>query len=137
MPSIQAPASTNAIRIQGLGELQRAFRVASVAMSKSINEVLDATADPVRFQAQELAVARIPRIGLPWSRMRVGVTRHTAYVAPVERGLKRGFARRQRPNLKPLLLERALLPAFDQNRERIAQDFEEAMADMAKAWAKV
>lgn len=126
------------IQIEGLADLQRAFRVANVALARGVNEALDAAADPVRFTAQQFAVERIRRVGVPWSRMRVGVRGSVAYVAPVERGIKsRTLHGRRRPRFKALLLDRAMIPALEANRERVIQEFDDAMHDMAKAWARV
>lgn len=80
----------------------------------------------------------ITRIGIPWSRMRVGITRHTIYVAPVQRGVKSKVRENlRRPSLKTKLLDEAMAPALVANSERVAQEFQDAVRDMGKAWARV
>lgn len=126
------------VEVIGLAELRRAFAVASREMSKDLNEALKSAGEPVRADAQALAVQNISRIGIPWSRMRLGINRHSVYVAPVERGNKsRTRGQRGRPNLKTKLLDEAMGPALVANSDRVAREFEDAVRDMAKAWARV
>lgn len=125
-------ADTRAFRIEGLRELRTAFRVAGVGMEKDLDAALKSSAEPVRTDAQALATSSIRKIGIPWSRMRVGITRHTVYVAPVKR---RGRSRR--PNLFDLLLADALSPALDRNRDRVETEVQDAVRDMGRAWERV
>ena len=76
------------VRVEGLRELNRAFRVADKALATDLKDALEEAAVPVRRDAQSLAVQRIRRIGPTWSRMRVGTTGGVVYVAPVERGTR-------------------------------------------------
>jgi len=127
-----------AVRVEGLAQLRTAFRVAGSAMSKDLDAALRSAGEPVRQSAQSNATAGIRRIGVPWSRMRVGITRHTVYVAPVERGVKtRGGDRRRRPNLARLIQDRSLDPALEQNRAKVVQEVKDAVRDMGRAWGRV
>jgi hypothetical protein len=131
-----------AIRIEGLRELERAFRLYGRGLEKGLREAMEAGAEVVRPDAETLALSEIRRMTLPWSRMRVGVSRRVAYVAPVERGrnTKRGRIakdRYSRPNLKPLLLDRALEPALEQNVPRVEREFSDALDDLARRWSRV
>lgn len=121
-----------AIRIEGLRELERAFRLYGRGMEKGLREALESGAEVVRPEAETLASTNIRRITLPWSRMRVGVTRRTAYVAPAQRG---GRAR-GRPNLAPLLRTQ-METALGNNTTRIEAEFEDALADLARMWSRV
>jgi len=67
----------NAVRIEGLRELERAFKLYGKGMEKGVREALEAGAETVRPDAQTLAIS-IPRMTSPWSLMRVGVTRSPA-----------------------------------------------------------
>lgn len=125
-----------AVRIEGLRELDRAFKLYGRGLEKGVREALETAAEPVRLDAQSLAVSSISRIGVPWSRMRVGVTRHTAYVAPVERGRSRN-TRRFRPNLKSLLLDRAMGPALERNISNVERELGDALDDLGRMWARV
>ena len=125
--------ATQPIRVQGLRELQRAFALAEVGVNRKLKESLRDVAEPVRAQAESLAVSQIPRIGLAWSRMRVGVTARGVYVAPKERS-KRG--RNRRPNLAPLLLGRAMEPALESNRGEVVDAFDDLLTDVANLWER-
>ena len=107
-------------------------------VDKDLRDAMKSAAEPVRRDAEQLAVSNIRRIGIPWSRMRTGVTRHSVYVAPVERGVKsRTIRRGRRPNLKPLLLERAMDPALDQNADKVEREVIDAMDDLFRRWERV
>jgi hypothetical protein len=126
------------VHVVGLADLRRACVVAGRQMSRDMNDALKSAGEPVRSDAQSLALANIPKIGLPWSRMRLGIQRHSVYVAPVERGVKsRTRPGKRRPNLKTKLLDEAMAPALVRNSDRVAQEFEDAVRDMGKAWARV
>jgi hypothetical protein len=125
---------TGEVRVEGLRELHRAFDVAGREMTKDLRAGLRSAAEPVRSDAESLAVQGIDRIGVPWSRMRVGVTRSSVYVAPQQRKRGRGSPR---PNLAGLLLDRAMIPALEQNKEKVEQEVLDAIRDMARAWERV
>jgi hypothetical protein len=104
-----------------------------------MRDALAEAAAPVRSDAQTLASARIRNLhpGAPWTRMKVGVSRTVAYVAPVERGIQsRGGQRRRRPNLADLLMGRAMEPALEHNREVVARRVERLIDDVANVWER-
>lgn len=126
------------LRVEGLRELQRAFAVADKTLSRDLRSRLRDVAEPVRSQAESLAVSRIRNVGIPWSRMRVGVTRASVYVAPRERGVaSRANVRRRRPNLATLLMDRAMDPALDANQERIASGMGQLLDEVGRDWERV
>lgn len=127
----------NTVRVEGLESLRRAFRLAGTGIDRDLRAALQSAAEPVRADAESLAVARIRRIGVAWSRMRVGVTRSTAYIAPVSRGDKSLRRARGRPNLKPLLLERAMGPAVEANVATVERQIIDALNDLARMWSRV
>ena len=125
----------NAVRIEGLRELERAFKLYGKGMEKGVREALEAGAETVRPDAQTLAVG-IPRMTSPWSLMRVGVTRRTAYIAPLRRGT--GKARRRQANaFKERLLTRAMEPALAHNVSRVEREIKDALNDLARMWSRV
>lgn len=129
---------SQAIRIENLRELERAFKLYGRGMEKGLREAMESAAEPVRFDAQELAVSNISNIGIPWSRMRVGVTRRTAYVAPQQKGRRtRLRPNAGRPNLRGLLLDRAMEPALERNIPRVEREFADALDDLARMWSRV
>jgi hypothetical protein len=127
--------ATEGVRVEGLRELQRAFQLAGKEEIKELRAALRQAAEPVRFDAEAYAASRIRNIGFAWSRMRVGVTRSLVYAAPRQRGA-RGNLRHKRPNLAGLLMERALLPALETNREQIVENVDDMLEDVARLWGR-
>ena len=128
-----------AIRIEGLRELDRAFRLYGRGMEKGLREAMEAAAEVVRPDAEALArsTLKTPK-NVDWTLMRVGVLKRVSYVAPVERG--RRTQRRPnsgRPKLKGLLLDRAMEPALEQNVSRVESEFDDALKDLARMWSRV
>lgn len=136
------PETVQAVRIEGLRELERAFKLYGRGLEKGVREALEAAAEPVRSDAQTLALAEIPRISLPsttvpWHRMRVGVTRRTAYVAPEMRGDKSRRGSRRRPNFATKLLTEAMEPALARNIKNVEREIGDALDDLGRMWARV
>lgn len=126
------------VRVEGLRDLQRAFKIADAAESKGLRRTLREVAEPVKLDAERLAVDTIPRIGFPWSRMRVGVTQTSVYIAPRERGKRsRGNPALRRPNLKGLLLDRAMEPALQQDTPLVVAAVDRMLATVGRQWEEV
>lgn len=128
----------NAVRIEGLRELERAFKLYGNGLEKGVRTALTKAAEPVRVEAEALARSTIKVSAVDWSSMRVGVTRRTAYVAPRQKGraAKRN-PRIRRPNLKPLLLDRAMQPALDRNVANVEREVGRALDDLGRMWERV
>jgi hypothetical protein len=131
-----------AVRIEGLRELERAFKLYGRGLERGVREALEAAAEPVRSDAQSLALAEIPRIQVPsttvpWHRMRVGVTRRTAYVAPEQRGDKSRRASRKRRNFATKLLTEAMEPALERNIRNVEREVGVALDDLGRRWERV
>jgi hypothetical protein len=127
------------VRVLGLRDLERAFARADREVRNDMRDALAEAAAPVRSDAQSLAASQVRNLrpGDPWAAMRVGVSRTVAYVAPVERGIKgRGGQRRRRPNLANLLMGRAMEPALEQNREKVARRVEHLIDEVATVWER-
>lgn len=129
------PAVGETVRVEGLAELNRAFALADRKLRTEKNQQLRELAEPVRSDAERLAAASIARIGIPWSRMRVGVTRTSVYVAPRQRGSR--LRERKRRNLAGLLLDRAMLPALQVNQPQIVAGVDHWLGEVGKAWERV
>jgi hypothetical protein len=95
--------------VRGLRELQRDLGRYAVDVKKDLRRELQTVAEPIRTKAQGLAVSNIRNIGPTWERMRIGVIARGVYLAPKSR--RRGGS--PRPNLAPLLLDKAMQPAVD------------------------
>jgi hypothetical protein len=126
----------DAVRVEGLRELDRAFRLYGRGLEKGVREALEAAAQPVSTDAQSLAISSIPRITLPWSQMRVGVTKRTAYVAPLKRGTGKA-KRRQADAFRDRLLTRAMEPALERNIRNVERELGDALDDLGRMWARV
>lgn len=129
-----------AIRVDGLSELQRAFSAADRALRDDLRDALQEAAAPVRSEAQVLAGVAIRRmpVGSPWTRMRIGmVGASVVYVAPVERGAKgRANQRLRRPKFKPLMLRRALEPALVRNRQQVVRRLDALLREVKAVWER-
>lgn len=101
----------------GAEELRRAFQEAGTSFNRDIRQRIASYAEPVRQDAQVLALGRIHNIGVPWSQMRKGTAPAIVYVAPVQRGTK--IPARKRRRFAGLLMRRAMVPALDRNRTQI------------------
>jgi hypothetical protein len=108
---------SEAIRVTGLRELNRAFAECDKELKRELARELKAAGEPVRAAAQGFAASRIRNIGPSWSQMKVGATAKSVYVAPKAR--RRGGSRR--PNLGPLLLDRAMEPALDAKSDEVVK----------------
>ena len=106
-------------------------------LSKELRKGLQEAAEPIRVDAEQLAESRIPRIGFEWSRMRVGVTRTSVYVAPQQRGVKSKVNERlRRRNLADLLIGRAMIPALDANIADVSEAIDDVLATVGRAWER-
>ncbi len=116
-----------AVRVRGLNELHRALKNADKDTRLGIRKVERQVAEPVRVEAQALASREISQIGREWSTMRIGITTNVVYVAPKARR-KRGSPR---PNLAPLLMDKAMAPALEKHRARVESEMQDALDHMA------
>lgn len=126
------PIQQRTIVVSGLADLQKAWAVADRETSKELREALREAAKPAATDAHALALHTIPRMTVPWSRMRVGVTRRSVYVAPRQRETR--VKRRKRPNLADLLAGRAMQPALNRNVSRVEDRVEDALASVGRKW---
>jgi hypothetical protein len=121
-----------AVAVKGYRELATAFAKADKEQKRGLPLVLRQAAEPVRREAEGLAAAEITRIGERWKQMRIGVTRRLVYVAPKQRGVaRRGDPARRRPNLAPLLMERAMEPALHHHEAEVALAVDHALDRLA------
>lgn len=104
-----------AVAVEGLPELQRAFRQIDAGLQKQLRAELAEAAEPARTQAERFAVENISHIGQRWSQMRLGVTARYVYLAPKAR--RRGGSPRK--NLGTLLLQEAMWPAAEDKRPEV------------------
>ncbi len=115
------------LAVRNLAEFNRTLKLADKQTRLGIRKVERQVAEPVKRDAEELAVREISHIGTEWSRMRIGLTQKLVYVAPKQRR-KRGSPR---PNLAGLLLKKSMIPAAKKNRELVERNFEDMLEHMA------
>lgn len=122
-----------AVAVRGLRELELLFAAAGRDSKKALKKALLEVAEPVRREAETLAVEQIRNMTIPWSRMRIGVTTKSVYIAPRKRGVKshNPFDPRRRPNLVGLMLERSMEPALEGNRREIEHGMERLFEQVA------
>lgn len=125
--------SFGTVRVKNLAQLNRALNKVSGDVKRDMRGWLKDAAEPVRVRAEELASQRITNIGDRWSRMRVGATTRLVYVAPKQRGGRRGPQRR--PNLGPLLMDEAMQPALEMTATEVVAGVERALDHLtARGW---
>ncbi len=118
------------VAVRGLRELNQALRRADRTTRAEFRTGFRKIAEPVRKEAEQLALSDITRISEPWSRMRTGVTTKLVYVAPRQRGLK-GPNSRKRPKFADLLMNRALAPALERKQGEVEHDIERLIDHVA------
>jgi hypothetical protein len=133
-------AQSNAIRVDGLDDLVRAFNAADKALTSDLKDALTEAAAPVRRDAQVLTPAAIHNLGArdPWARMRTGVvSRSIVYVAPVERGTKAKANAKLRRGDK---YKRRALPPMEQalarNRGRVLTRLDGLLGEVKQVWER-
>lgn len=126
--------ATSAIRIKGLKELNRAFTMADKETRSRLRESLKGVGEPVRVAAEGHALTEIRNIGA-WASMRVGIGRSIVYVAPKKRATRQPS--RKRRNLGTLLMERAMIPALEQNQETAVRLADEMLDKLGRDWEQV
>lgn len=141
------------VRIKNFRELNAAFARADKRVRREYQGELRRASEPVRAEAQELAGSRIRNVqsGDPWSKMRVGITRRSVYVAPAQRGSRSKITARtaffglvttgfnlgtRRPNLAGLLMDRAMQPALDNNLGEVEDRINDWLDDVERDWGR-
>lgn len=115
------------VAVEGYQDVSRAFRKMDKDAAKALRDGLKRAGEPVRVEAESLAVGKIRNIGGDWSRMRLGVTSRYVYIAPKMRN--RGGS--PRANLALLLMERAMFPAAKTRENEVRQELEGVLDDLA------
>lgn len=106
-----------AVVVRGLRELNKSFRDIDRGLHTALRTELREVAKPVAETEHVYALDRVRNMTDPWSQFRIGVTQRLVYVAPRERGRKRGG--RRRDNFARLLAERSMEPALADNQTQI------------------
>lgn len=126
------PIQQRTLVVDGLSDLQKAWAVADRETSKELRQAFRDAAEPVRSDAQALALHTIDNMTVAWSRMKIGVTRRSVYVAPKSRDTR--IKSRKRPKLADLMAARAMQPALNRNIHRVESQVEQALATVGRKW---
>lgn len=110
--------------VRGVEALNKAFALADAEMRKGLPAVLKSLAQPIRTGAERRALAE--GIGTDWSQFRIGTTRRSVYIAPVERGTR--LRPRKRPKFARFLKTTAMEPALNANRQEVEAGVEKLIA---------
>lgn len=126
-----------AIKVQGLRELERAFRKTDKEEAKLLRKSLKETALPVKRAAEGKALAKIRNMGRSrkWATMRLGVSKSVVYMVPRQKGTH-GRGPLRRPNLKDLLLDRAMIPALEEHEGEVIRGVERVLDTAGARWEK-
>jgi len=127
-------AGEGTVRVEGLSGLRRAFKAASAYESKQLLGRLKDAAEPVKVDAQGLATSTIKASKIDWTQMRVGILRHSVYVAPVQRG---GKGSRRGSKFATRVMNNAMLPALHANRDHVVEAVDELLKDTGRVWETV
>lgn len=114
------------VRVEGLTELLAGFRKADAGLAREVQAGLRDVGNVVRLDAQGRATRNIRNIGQQWPLMRLGSTMSSVYIVPKQR--RRGGT--SRPNLGILLLERAMIPAAEENKTVVEKALEATLDDL-------
>jgi hypothetical protein len=124
------------LAVKGYRELLRADARATKETKLGVRRELRVVAEPVRRDAQSLALAEIHNMPTSpkWAVMRVGVTQRAVYIAPKQKGT-RGRGPRRRPNLADLLLDRAMTRALTQDAGQVEVGMSRLLDEIGHSWA--
>jgi hypothetical protein len=113
------------IKVTGLTELLNGFKKADAGLGREVRKSLIETGEIVKASAAQKAGSDIRNIGPKWSRMRLGMAGGSAVYVAIASRRSTGTPR---PNLGGLLLDKAMLPAVDENKaiveERLISELE-------------
>lgn len=132
-----------AVKVQGLRELQRAFRAADPELKTQLTEELRHAGDVVRVDARGMfegwggahgrsAAASHAASGWKTKVSSTGGAKRTVVVAQT---LRKGRATRRRPNWGALQMKKALLPARAANTKRVVEMLDAMLGRLGRGWA--
>jgi hypothetical protein len=122
-----------AVRVEGLTELIRAFAVADRGLAREVKSAFVDAGEVVKVSAESKARDKIHHAGkkpgaVDWSGMRLGISREIVYVAEQQRGSH--DLKKKRPKFGQYLLDEAMIPALDENRLAIEKNVRDAIDNL-------
>src|SRR5574337_213218 len=127
--------------VQGYKEAARAFGKLNREFPKEVRKRLKRAAEPVRDDIPRLAGSALRNLGVgdPWAQARIGGGTRRVYIAPKKRGhkgAKSAGRRRASTVFATQMMERAMKPALERNRERVADSVDRLLDEMADDWGR-
>lgn len=125
--------------VSGYKEAARAFGKLNREFPKEVRTRLKRAAEPVRAEATRLAGQQIRNLGAGdlWAQTRIGGGSRLVYIAMKQRGrASKTNPRVRRPQFGDLLMERAMKPALERNREKVAASVDNLLGEMADDWGR-
>lgn len=127
--------------VQGYKEAARAFGKLNREFPKEVRRRLKLAAKPVRADIPRLAGQALRNLGSgdPWAQARIGGGTRLVYIAPKMRGhkgAKTAARRRASTAFADAMMERAMKPALERNRERVADSVDNLVGEMADDWGR-
>ncbi len=117
------------VRIEGLRDLMRAFRVMPVEVAEELKWELEEAVEPVRLAAQAKAPGSMRNMTRTreWAAMKTGVSRRdaTVWVAPQLTGGRKKWSQRGKDNFALRMQTKALDPALKENIGHVTRRIEQ------------
>ena len=115
------PALDVDVKVEGIDMLVRRFDMVDARVKAGMRREILAASKPVAVFARNMALANIRNMDYSpkWAVMKIGIERKSltgVYMVPKSHQLGKNRMGRSRPNLNPLLLDRAMEPAVDMMR---------------------
>ena len=122
-------AAPTTLRVKGVRELVRAADAAGKETKKLVRDRLRQIAEPVLADARSKLARYDER-----SASRLGISVRRTGSVSVEQRLRATTG--ARPDFGALQMREALVPALDENTDRIERDFEQAVDDIADVFER-
>lgn len=119
-------------KVNQVAFVNRALQQVSRDIQVGARQEMQAIGELVAHDAETLALSNISGMARSpgWSDMRVGQNNELVYVVPARRGTR--TRKRKRPNLAPLMLRRAMLPAKAHNFVEAQRRFDALVDSVTK-----
>jgi hypothetical protein len=131
------PVTGETLRVEGLADLQRAFKAADRRLHLELRKELRDIARPVERGIEARAISEFSRIGDKWWNMRIGVTRNMVYVAPTQRSrfTRANPARYQRRKFAARLYGE-MVAELRANEAGTVRRMERLLAKVGRSWER-
>ncbi len=130
------PVTGGTLRVEGLSELQRAFKIVGDDLPGDLRDGLRKAAEPVEQTAERLTRVSLNRGQVPWWQMRIGVTRASVYMAPQQRGRKGRDQRYRRRSYRTKVLP-LMISALNANQASVRAATQRVLNRSIDKWGRL